>query len=154
MTNQSDRLRAPFKCEFAPNPNPSLARWHIRDANSVTVAYIYPHDEDYAKFVAESLNGYQAKCTLETCGHMKQLSDIVTLLGMPLGTRSVLDELRSRMTCDHAGLKITFSSGDLQKAGRVQWCTGCGSVRYERDVTGAWTWCEWIRAANVAAVRT
>lgn len=35
-------------------------------------------------------------CTLENCGHMRQLSAIVDLLGMPRGTRSVLAELRQR----------------------------------------------------------
>ena len=38
----------------------------------------------------------RAPCTLENCGHMRQLSAIVDLLGMPRGTRSVLDELRQR----------------------------------------------------------
>lgn len=35
-------------------------------------------------------------CTLDNCGHMRQLDAIVDLLGMPRGTRSVLDELRAR----------------------------------------------------------
>ena len=35
-------------------------------------------------------------CTLDTCGHMRQLDAIVDFLGMARGTRSVLDELRSR----------------------------------------------------------
>jgi len=35
-------------------------------------------------------------CTLENCGHMRQLDAIVDFLGMTRGTRSVLDELRSR----------------------------------------------------------
>ncbi len=36
-------------------------------------------------------------CTLENCGHMRQLDAIVDFLGMARGTRSVLDELRSRV---------------------------------------------------------
>ena len=36
-------------------------------------------------------------CTLENCGHMRQLDAIVDFLGMSRGTRSVLDELRSRV---------------------------------------------------------
>jgi hypothetical protein len=35
-------------------------------------------------------------CSLENCGHMRQLDAIVDLLGMHRGTRSVLDELRAR----------------------------------------------------------
>ena len=35
-------------------------------------------------------------CTLENCGHMRQLDDIVTFLGMHRGGISVLDELRRR----------------------------------------------------------
>lgn len=35
-------------------------------------------------------------CTLENCGHMRQLDAIVDFLGMTRGTRSVLDELQSR----------------------------------------------------------
>jgi hypothetical protein len=37
------------------------------------------------------------ECTLENCGHMRQLDAIVDLLGMTRGTRSVLDELRARI---------------------------------------------------------
>jgi hypothetical protein len=33
-------------------------------------------------------------CTLDNCGHMRQLDDIVTLLGMPRGGISVIDYLR------------------------------------------------------------
>ena len=39
----------------------------------------------------------QGPCTLENCGHMRQLDAIVDFLGMARGTRSVLDELRSRV---------------------------------------------------------
>ena len=35
----------------------------------------------------------RSPCTLENCGHMRQLDAIVDLLGMKRGTRSVLDEL-------------------------------------------------------------
>ncbi len=35
-------------------------------------------------------------CTLENCGHMRQLDAIVDFLGMPRGGCSVLDWLRSR----------------------------------------------------------
>jgi len=35
-------------------------------------------------------------CTLDNCGHMRQLDAIVAFLRMPRGTRSVLDELRAR----------------------------------------------------------
>lgn len=38
----------------------------------------------------------RSPCTLDNCGHMRQLDAIVDLLGMPRGTRSVLDELRAR----------------------------------------------------------
>lgn len=38
----------------------------------------------------------RSPCTLENCGHMRQLDTIVDLLGMKRGTRSVLDELRAR----------------------------------------------------------
>jgi hypothetical protein len=41
-----------------------------------------------------------SRCTLENCGHMRQLDAIVNLLGMTRGTRSVLDELRSRISVD------------------------------------------------------
>ncbi len=84
-------------------------------------------------------------CTPESCGHMRQLSAIVDLLGMTRGTRSVLDELRSRLECEHKGLTSTFSGGEPRQAGRVQWCTGCGSLRYERLAKGEWVWCDWMR---------
>lgn len=36
-------------------------------------------------------------CTVDNCGHMRQLDAIATLLQMSRGTRSVLDELRARV---------------------------------------------------------
>jgi len=49
-----------------------------------------------------SENGIVARepCTLDNCGHMRQLDAIVDLLGMPRGTRSVLDELRARAAAE------------------------------------------------------
>jgi hypothetical protein len=44
--------------------------------------------------LAALIEGTRSPCTLENCGHMRQLDAIVDLLGMPRGTRSVLDELR------------------------------------------------------------
>jgi hypothetical protein len=35
-------------------------------------------------------------CSLDNCGHMRQLDKIIDFLGMPRGTRSVYDELRAR----------------------------------------------------------
>lgn len=89
-------------------------------------------------------NRPRSPCTLDNCGHMQQLDKIVDLLKMSRGTRLVLDELRLRLTCEHEGLTATFSGGDPQRAGRVQWCTGCGSIRYERHVGGEWSWSEWM----------
>jgi hypothetical protein len=43
-----------------------------------------------------SLTGHREECTLDNCGHMRQLDAIVDLIGMTRGTRSVLDELRAR----------------------------------------------------------
>lgn len=40
----------------------------------------------------------RAPCTLENCGHMRQLDAIVDLLGMPRGGVSVVDYLRARNT--------------------------------------------------------
>jgi hypothetical protein len=41
----------------------------------------------------DTLEANRFPCTLENCGHMRQLDAIVDLLGMKRGTRSVLDEL-------------------------------------------------------------
>ena len=59
---------------------------------------IEPHLVTSARIasLAALLQGTHAPCTLENCGHMRQLDAIVDLLGMPRGTRSVLDELRDR----------------------------------------------------------
>ena len=46
-----------------------------------------------------------SRCTLENCGHMRQLDNIVDLLGMTRGTRSVLDALRSREKQTHATVR-------------------------------------------------
>lgn len=95
----------------------------------------------------------RSPCTLENCGHMRQLEAIVDILKMSHGTRSVLDELRSRLTCEHAGLTVTFSGGEPKQAGRVQWCTGCGSVRYEISVGGQWSWSVWMQPSVPLARR-
>jgi hypothetical protein len=90
-------------------------------------------------------------CTLDNCGHMRQLDAIVDLLRMARGTRSVLDELHSRLRCEHAGMTLTFSGDDPrqpQQSGRVQWCTRCGSIRYEQSDVGQWSWCHWMRPSS------
>ncbi len=51
-----------------------------------------PEKSPVAPLVADS----RPPCTLDNCGHMRQLDAIAEFLGMPRGTRSVLDELRAR----------------------------------------------------------
>lgn len=104
---------------------------------------------DVVKFleIPPPLDGVaKTPCTLDNCGHMRQLDAIVDFLGMTRGTRSVLDELRTRVDCVHVGLTVTLSGGEPRQAGRVQWCTGCGSARYEQHIKGEWAWCNWMRA--------
>lgn len=47
-------------------------------------------------------------CTLDNCGHMRQLDAVVDLLGMSRGARSVLDELRARERLYDAAVCFTF----------------------------------------------
>ncbi len=65
-------------------------------------------------------NDSRAPCSLANCGHMRQLDAIVDLLGMPRGTRSVLDELRARARdteeLTKARARIVQLEGDLHDA--------------------------------------
>ncbi len=59
----------------------------------------------------------RSPCTLENCGHMRQLDKTVDLLGMERGTRSVLDELRSRQKMGRGGAMT--SRGTASKQARM-----------------------------------
>lgn len=52
----------------------------------------------------------RSSCTLDNCGHMRQLDAIVDLLGMPRGTRSVLDELRARAAAEWEDVEDEWSA--------------------------------------------
>lgn len=51
------RLRAPFGCEFIPNPSdPQRARWRVHDANDDAIASVAPREEGYARLIVGALN--------------------------------------------------------------------------------------------------
>jgi len=76
--------------------------WIIRDADGelylcrekdFAVTYEDAREMTDGNVLAFAASKKREECTLDNCGHMRQLDAIVDLLGMQRGTRSVLDEV-------------------------------------------------------------
>jgi hypothetical protein len=75
-------------------------------------------------------------CTLENCGHMRQLDAIADFLGMTRGTRSVLDELQSRFKSGAIASAQTTVQAFIERVELTRQRAGSASVAKAYLVVG------------------
>jgi|GEM_PF-2301107 len=89
----------------------------------------------------------RSPCTLENCGHMRQLDAIVDLLGMPRGTRSVLDELRARSLWEDAADEWTDAIKEAfptRSGSHNEYITAMQMVQHRHSKSGLVALVNWL----------
>ena len=95
------------KCQY-------IARKHYSQATELSDTLLLDVAVEAAAMALQSAE--RTHCTLDNCGHMRQLDAIVDLLGMPRGGISVLDWLRRRDKEAHQGQSPNWTDDQVKAA--------------------------------------